>query len=287
MPSLPGRIVVLQALLVLAGCATVELEDGDSPLAPLEMPPDSAVLEVFFVRFPFGDAEVNGGLWQEIDEQQLSPDLRGRLTQNGFRVGVVGGQIPMRLSKLLELADKAPPTGEASQIDVADLESEPRVIRRHLSIRAGRRKEIIASGVYDQLPVLLCEPRQLGGQTYRKVQAVLAVITFPLGDGRIRIELVPELHHDDARPRWVGDQGMLRLEAGRPRREFDEMAISATLAPGSMLLVGSLPHLPGSLGHHFFTEADGRLQQKLLVVRLSQTQHDDLFALPEVLPRDQ
>ena len=76
---------------------------------------------------------------------------------------------------------------------------------------------------------------------------------------------------------------MLRLEAGRPRRAFDEMTISATLSPGSMLLLSSVPRLPGSLGHHFFTEDNGRLEQKLLVLRLAQTQHDELFTPPEVL----
>ena len=58
---------------------------------------------------------------------------------------------------------------------------------------------------------------------------------------------------------------------------------SATLPPGAMLVLGSLSSRPGSLGHHFFTENDGRLEQKLLVVRLAQTQHDDLFDPAEPL----
>jgi hypothetical protein len=240
-------------------------------------------LEVFFVRFPFGDPQINGPLWQAIDEQHFPAELRRRLGQNGFRIGLAGGQIPIALSQLLELQDKPPPSGEANQVDVASLDAEPRVMRRHLSIRTGQRKEIVVSGVYTQLPVLLCESGQLAGQTYRKAQAVLAVTTTALSDGRVQVELVPELHHDDAQQRWVGDQGMLRLEAGRPRRAFDEMTISATLSPGSMLLLSSVPRLPGSLGHHFFTEDNGRLEQKLLVLRLAQTQHDELFTPPEVL----
>jgi hypothetical protein len=51
-----------------------------------------------------------------------------------------------------------------------------------------------------------------------------------------------------------------------------------------MLILGSLPSRSGSLGHHFFTkENNGRLEQKLLIVRLSQTQHDGLFDPPEPL----
>jgi hypothetical protein len=51
-----------------------------------------------------------------------------------------------------------------------------------------------------------------------------------------------------------------------------------------MLILSSLPNLPGSLGHHFFTESDGQLRQKLLILRLAQTQQDDLFRPPDVLP---
>ena len=58
-------------------------------------------------------------------------------------------------------------------------------VRRHLQIRAGQRKEIIASRVYDQLPVLISEPGQLGGQTYSQAQAVWAVKTTPQADGRV------------------------------------------------------------------------------------------------------
>ena len=281
-------VLLLPALLALAGCTTVDLgEEGESLLAPPCMPSDSCTLDVFFVRCEFGDPQSNEELWQAVDEQHFSPELRQRLQANGFRVGVVGGQVPVALSELLELGNKPPPTGGANQVSIADLQEEPRVTRSHLSIRSGLRKEIVASSIYDQLTAIVCESGQLGGQTYAKAQAVLAVKTFPLGDGRVRLELVPELHYGEPRKRWVGSQGMWRLEPGRPRRVFDQMALSATLSPGSMLVLTSLPRLPGSLGHHFFTtEENGRLRQKLLVVRLSQTQHDGLFSPPEALNLD-
>ncbi len=52
-----------------------------------------------------------------------------------------------------------------------------------------------------------------------------------------------------------------------------------------MLVLSSLSNRPGSLGHHFFTEKqnEGRLEQKLLIIRLAQTQHDGLFNPPEPL----
>jgi len=279
--------VLALAVVTAAGCAVIGPQ-GKSPLTPPQMSPDSMVLEVFFVRFPFGEAEANGPLWDEVDEQHFPAELRQRLVSNGFRVGVVGGQIPVALSHLLELKDKPVPSGESNSTELAGLSAEPRVLRRRLQLRAGRRSEIVASDVYDELPVLICDCDGLRGKTYRKAQGLLALKAFPERDGRVRLDLVPELHYGQTRQRYVGAQGTLRLEAGRPRRVFDRMAISAALAPGQMLVLGSLVSRPGSLGDHFFThESAGQPGQKLLVIRLAQTQHDDLFAPQEVLPLDE
>jgi hypothetical protein len=285
MPSRCLQAVVLLAVLAIAGC-TAPLHQGKSPLASPQMSPDSVVLDMFFVRFPFGDPAINDKLWKEIDEQQFTPELRERLARNGFRAGLVGDPMPVELSKLLELSDKPAPTGGIENAKVENLDAEPSVLRRHLQLRAGQRSEIIASRVYDQLPVLMCEPGQLCGQTYSQAQGILAAKSFPQPDGRVRLQLVPELHYGQPQQHWKGGQGMLRLEAGRPHREFDDMTLSVDLAPGAMLVLSSLASRPGSLGHHFFTETNGRLEQKLLIVRLSQTQPQYAGPLspPEPLP---
>lgn len=275
-----GRIVkVLLAVLAIAGC-TRPLMSGKSPLAPPRMSPDSCVLDVFFVRVPFGDPRANDELWQELDEQHFPADLRTRLLRNGFRIGVVEGQIPLALSDLLELGDKPAPTNEMKGTNLADLGDKPRVMRQHMQVRAGQPSEIVASGMYEQLPVLLCESDTLSGETYNQAQGIFNLKVFPLPDGRVRIDMAPEVHHDQPRQRPVADQGVMRLDFSRPKRVFEDMALSATLSPGGMLVMTSLPNRSGSLGHHFFTENTGRLEQKLLVIRLSQTQHDGLFVTP-------
>ena len=276
------RQIVLLAVLAMAGCNT-PLRQGKSPLAPAQMSPDSVVLDMFFVRFPFGDEAANEKLWEQIDEQSFAPELRQRLARNGFRVGLVTGQVPVELSQLMQLSDKPVPDDQAEDAIIEDLEAEPRVVRRHLQLRAGQRGEIIASGVYEQLPVLMCELGQLCGQTYNQAQGIFAVKSSPQSDGRVRLELTPELHHDQPRQRWVGGRGMLRLDTGRPREVYDKMTLTSDMAGGTMLVLGSLSNRPGSLGHHFFTENDGSLEQKLLIVRLTQTQHDGLFDPPEPL----
>jgi hypothetical protein len=284
MPFRWRQIVPLLAVLAIAGCNTpLGQQKAKSPLAPAQMSSDSVPLDMFFVRFPFGDPTVNEKLWEQIDEQQLSPGLRERLTRNGFRAGLLSGSIPIELSKLMELSDKPAPGDEITNAKVEEMEAKPRVMRRHLQLRAGKETVILASEVYPQLPVLMCESGQLCGQTYDQAQGVFVLKSHPQPDGRVRLELLPELQYGQQRQRWVGNQGVLRLDTSRPKRTFDDMAITADLAPGAMLVLSSLPSRPGSLGHNFFTENDGKLEQKLLIVRLSQTQHDGLFNPPEPL----
>lgn len=288
MPFMPSRIgLFVPVVLLWAGCCAVTQPKGKSPLQQPRMSPDSVVLDILFVRFPFGDEQANVSLWQEIDEQHFAAPLRRQLAAQGFRVGLVGGQIPVKLAQMLQLSDRPASAQRVNQVSLQQMESDPLVIPRHLQLRAGRHAEIIASGIYDELPVLMCESGQLCGRSYPKAQGVFALKAFPEPGGRVRLELVPELHYGEPRRRYVPSHGGFRLEVGKPRRVFDKLAISAHLAPGQMLILSSLACRQGSLGHHFFThDTAGQLEQKLLVIRLSQIQHDDLFAPEGILPLD-
>ena len=273
--------VVLLLVLCQAGCRPIMPDvKGQSPLKPAALSQDSVVLDIFFIRFPFGEATVNDELWDEIDEQHFSPECRRRLLENGFRVGRIGGRIPVELSRLLELGEKPAPTGQPKQLVLEDIGRGPRVNRRHLQIQPRQRSEIIASGIYDELPLITKDVwGQISGKFFKQAQAILALRAELQSDGRVSLCITPEVHHGQPRKRWIsGSQGVLQLDSGRAREVFYSLAAEATLAPGEMFVVSSLPNRSGSLGHYFFTETKfGKLQQKLLVIRLSQTQHDDLF----------
>jgi len=270
-----------------AGCRNFAEPVGKSPLRPVRMWPDSVALDVFFVRFPACDAEDAATLWAEADEMHLPADVRQRLTQNGFRVGLLGGQVPISLSRLLELKDKPAPGCRSLETQVANLEHEPRVVRRHMELRAGVRTEVIASDVQEELPVLRCCPAGVEGETFRSAQAVFALSVANERDGRVRVRLIPEIHHGESKLRYVSTQGAIRIQSGRAKRAFEDLAMEALLAPGHILVMGTLKERPGTIGHRFFAEnVDGRVEYKLLVLRLAQTQHDELFDPADVIPLD-
>jgi hypothetical protein len=251
------------------------------------------VLEIYSARFTFNDPQYNHKLWEQVDEQPLAPEVRRAMLDYGLRAGILQGQIPSELEALLngaadasaKPAQKSPTASQSLEEVVVDLEDESPVRRRVLQLRAAKRAEIQTSSVYDSLPLLENDGGQVRGKPYANGQGVLSVKSFPQPDGRVRLDLLPELHHGEPKINYVGHQGIIRLETGRAKKAFDQLALSATLSPGEMLLVTSLPQRPGSLGHYFFTEQRaGALEQKLLIIRLAQTQHDDLFGDKIVVP---
>ncbi len=268
-------ICALGIAACLAGCEFISYKPkGTSPLAPLELTADSAELEIVFVRFPAGDREMSD-LWSSIDEQVLPASLRAELAANGLRAGIIGGQTPAPLARKLSAADDR---AQSAATAAARLDSEPAVHRSHMQIHRGRPGNIIASGVYEHVSPLILDQGQLSGDTYPNAQGDFIVNVDPQPDRRVSIDLVPELKYGAARQQYVVEDGVWRLDSGKPKKTFDKLKLEATLAPDQMLVVTSLPERPGSLGHYFFTESKtGHLEQKLLVIRLTETKSSDLF----------
>jgi hypothetical protein len=284
MPSPSARLLLLTLALSIAGCAWIAPQTNKftaSILQPTQMTPGSAVIEVFSIRLPSGTPDLSSQVWEEVDEQHFPIEVRRKLAKNGFRAGILAGPIPPSLARLLDLQGKPSPNGEIQRVKITDLATPARVSSQHLQTQAGQRYEIAASGVIEKMPILVSESGEIRGLTYEQAQGIFAMHVAPQPDGRVQLELVPEIHHGESRQHWVGDQAIFRLETGRPKRAFEELKLTAVLGPGSMLLLGSQPNREGSLGHYFFVESNGRddrLDQKLILVRLCQTQHDDLIS---------
>lgn len=276
------RIVLLclAALSCAGGCTLIDrhaMAESKSPLAGATPSPDSVALEIFFARAAIGDAKLNGQLWNEIDEQRLPAELRRKLAENGIRAGVVGGNIPDDLAKLLTLTDEA--VRKPDEPVPVGLDAEPTVTLRFLQSRSGKRNEVVCSHTYDELPLIQRVDNSVRGHTYQQAEGRLGLKAFPETPGRVQLELTPELHHGEQQPRWVGSDGILRLEAGRPREVFEELRMRLALAPGEMLVMTSLADHPGSLGHYFFTQPTSeQLAQKLLVIRIAQSGSDRAFS---------
>ncbi len=263
------------------------LPQGGLALAPFKPSIETATLELAFIRHPLEQSAFNQDLWNLIDETHISPETRRALDENGLRVGVLNGEPPASIAALLDDDTAGAATNSTSTIDgvgafpaaaASKLELEPRCRRRTLHLQSARRSEVIASSLYEQFPLLLREDGQVRGDYYSQAQGLFAVKAFPQGDGRVRLQLTPELHHGPPRQHYAPDDGVIRLQSSRARVTFDKLAIDVVLSPGQHLVLGTRPSREGSMGYRYFTEANaGQLDQKLLLIRFDGTKFDNLL----------
>jgi hypothetical protein len=236
------------------------------------MSPDSVVLEVAVVRSTPTLREEIGELWSQVDEQAMPTEMRRQLHENGLRSGIVSMQLPVSLQKLL---DQRHESLDFSNPDFSQLEHQvsPHYMPQRIHSRTGVRSPVAVGGMAERLHVFVKEEGATRGESFSQAQCMFAVRSYPKGDGRVRIELVPEVEYGEPRNRRVATEGIWRLDFGRDRKTFDSMRIEAVLEPGQTLLV-SCGADPVGLGRSYFHREE---ETAFLLIRLAQTQLDGLF----------
>ena len=263
------------ALLELVGCRVVQPNAASkSLLAPLSVSPDTISLEVFSAPVPQGEEQV-ARLWKLVDEQSLPADLRRHLADNGFRAGIVGPNMPAELTEILKVTDQ--PVEESKQHTMS-LDPEAGVSLRVLHLKSGKRTELALPHVREELTLLEVAAGEVRGQTYNKVECRLGLKAFSQNDGRVRLEVTPELHHGEFKNRMRGGDGMMMFTQERPKRVFDELKLEPQLAAGQMFLMTSRPDRTASAGYHFFTDASGdKAVPVVWVARMARATPDSAF----------
>jgi hypothetical protein len=253
-----------------------------------QLPPDSVVLEVASVKLPADALTAEEELWKHVDEQHFPTSLRRALMENGFRFGLVGSRLPAVLRQALDSDEDSlgvrGPDGRALRGILAP--------RQRLQSRAGERQIIVASDPSEtDTAVLVYEDGTLSGKTCEDAQCIFSLRSFPKGDGRVELELTPEVQYGQPRNKYVGHDGIMVVDTMREREIFRQLRARATLSPGQTLLL-TCTAKPWGLGRQFFVQPfAGVSEKKVLLIRLAQTQLDDLFSPEQVLdpittPRD-
>lgn len=261
--------------LTIGACRVVEPHAASkSPLLPLSVASDAISLEVFSAPIPQGEAQL-AELWKLVDEQPLPADVRRRLNDNGFRAGLVGPNVPAALSDILKVTEQR--TAEDDKHTVS-LNPDGGINLRVLHTKAGKRTELTLGGMHESLVLLESIDAQVGGKTYHKAECRFGLRAYSESDGKVRLELTPELHHGEFQNRRRGNDGAWMLTQERPKRVFHELQMEPKLAPGQMLLVASLPGRTGSAGYHFFTDTSGdKPAPRLWVIRAARAASDTAF----------
>ncbi|MEX0678325.1 MAG: hypothetical protein WD063_14685 [Pirellulales bacterium] len=254
MPVAMRACVLCFALLAAGGCRLAEPGSANkSPLAPLTISPDSITLEVFSAPALHGDPQF-AELWELVDEQPLPAELRRRLAANGMRAGLVGPNVPGALAAVLKVSDRRI---EEEKRQLVSMDPEGGVTLRVLHAQAGKRIELAIPRVRDEMSLLEAVDGRIQGKTYRKAECRLALRAFPQSDGRVRLELTPEVHYGEFKSQRRGSDGVFIWTQERDKKIFGELKLEPALAPGQMLLVTCRPERSGTAGWHFFTDVTG------------------------------
>ncbi|MFI4874287.1 MAG: hypothetical protein ACIALR_03085 [Blastopirellula sp. JB062] len=257
-----------------AGCALWQNEPTAEPstLPKSDIADDTVVLETTKVRIPNTHQEAIAKMWLEVDEQFMPTANRQKLYDNGIRIGLINYHLPQTVRELLKSdAGKAGLNGQASFL-VKDGEVPIAEQRR---FRKGKRGELVATDVMSELTCFVKQGESVTGETYYQAQCRFAILTYPQGDGRVLVELTPEIQHGQPQRDFSsrGD-GVFEI-AHRPRSEaLDDLRMKAIMSPGETLILGATDELKGA-GKAFFSRSDGRRQ--VLLIRLTASQTDNLF----------
>lgn len=278
---------------MLAGCSVWSLPaDLDSPLKLPQMSPDSVVLEVAVLDVPAGETWDREELWREVDEQCLPLETRQRLSAAGLRAGILGTQLPAWVRSHLESQQKAVDfENKDGAMVLGDVATQQR-----LQCRAGNKRPIQLGKRRAELklpPEFMLSATDGDGRlppALKDAQCEMLITTLPQGDGPVQIDLVPQVRHGPLKRRWVARNGSFHIDAGSDCEVCESLRMKLKLKPGQTAVIGSAAAATAAasdsnndrgnpIGKIFFEDQPrAGFQRRLLLIRLAQTQRDDLFA---------
>lgn len=189
---------------------------------------------------------------------------------NGIRVGIAGSRLPDEVYQQLgRLSDPS----EAAPVDVVD---ETMNLYRRVQLRSGARSDIVMRGPMETMVSFSETDDGVTGRSLDLAQPQFEMVATPRGNGSVSLRLTPEIHYGHSKQKFVGENGMFHIEAGRDQIIYDDLAITAELASGQTLVVTAAGP-KHSIGGNFFQDERDEGKRTLLLIRLAQSQYDDLF----------
>lgn len=278
-----GVILLAAAGLFLSACRPLMENQEITPTAgsgilKTHLPPDAITFDILIVHVPYQDRELIERLWQEVDEQELDPKMRAELNRNGFRAGIFGATVPDALADLMSLKGRALRSSVEEKNLPASDSTAPMTLSKIETLQPGH-KCMIATGTspVDKIPVVSVEKDGLTGKTYRNAETKLSIMVRPVPDGSVRFEITPFLTFGQNELITRYKYGQIVRAYEQPTKTFDELCCNLPLRPGQFLVIGPSRRDATGLGRYFFTQGNGDFEQKIVVLRLLFTQHDERF----------
>lgn len=226
-------------------------------------------LDLAIIERPLGDRFFNKELWENTDEMLIQPQRRDALQANGFRAGQIVGLTPSGLQTLLK--------------------SERYCVNpRRRVVEPGKSITHMLGPVFPQATFTLIDEERKTPVTLDSARFCLDIIPTLTKDKQIHLEFVPKAETGERILPFQPDldRATWTVRVDKPCREFRTLAWDLTVDSNKLVVIGTLPDRPDTLGFRAFSEDESRPVQRLLVIRASHSAaaEESRPELEEVLP---
>ena len=274
---------LLLGVAIFASCRPLidhqdALRPGGTDLLKTSLPPDAVTVDLLIIHVPHQDRELLERLWTDVDEQELLPEVRDALALGGFRAGLLGASIPDSLSLLMQMKGRGLRRNVEEEYRPQTDETAAMTLSKTQTLLPGNRFLLpLGEKAIPKIPVLSMENGHLTGQTYYDAVPSLSIAAKPVPDGSVHFEMTPFLTLGAQEMVTKYKYGQMFTVNEQPTKTLDDLRFTLPLRPGQFLVIGPASRKTGGLGHYFFTEGIGDFDQKIVVLRLLFTQHDQRF----------
>lgn len=218
----------------------------------IEPGPDGLFMDFIYLERPFGDSQLNGELWWSADDAVIDIGTRQKLEQHGFRVAVLGGQLPAILGLIFEEAELRDDRGQ------------------HLQLHSGTATQVQTSSQHERW--FVAAMGSTPAAEYADAVGGVHAVPHITPDGLVTLSITPEIEYGEPRREFVPnrDFGTLdwAIKIGRHTRSFTELQFNTKLRSSQFLMLSCQPGGTDTLGGRFFTRIkDGRPMQRVVLIK--------------------
>ena len=290
-----SRFIIMVLICCVCGCAPWEKPDKKSTLTfpKTRIAVDAVGLELGVVQLDSDQSETFEQFWGLLDQQELPLELRKRLDQNGIRAAIMSSHPPALLHDLVEpkpiRMDKL--TELEKQLHAKGLlrEKQRMIAHERISSREGQSRPVATSGNHAEISWIIRNGDKQTVGSDKSVRGVISVTSYPQGDGSVRLVFKPEIHHGRIRHRIGAAEHAFLMKESQAVTPVDDLKFAVTLRSGESIVIAPTQDV-ADLGKLLFGNSDiasesdvavaqaSRPTHRILLVRVVQTQMDDLFS---------
>jgi len=232
-------------------------------------------MEPVIITRPASETRVRQHIWEELCESGLmSPDIRRRLNENGFRVGVSGASFPWALDSLIrKTRDQDVRWRGGSGSGSGHLYfSASGTAGAVIAVPEGTESLVEIRRVLGADIPADTEIRGLQGLTDSDiVRCVFRIRTVTNGDGWAVVRFVPELRFGSQTTRYTVEEGEERLPVRQRILPLYDQQFEIRLHTGEAVVIGHERADGWSPGRLFFrSNSLASPDESLLVLRLTE-----------------